>query len=97
MPEGKISILFFWTHEYLAKHHTERTHKYTYTDIPTSSLKMDLLSVAFLLFFFSLGLLVGRSAKMSVSSLNKSSSFVTAFLGRFFATAVGGAANISSS
>ena len=66
--------------------------------LPTSSLNIDLDS-AFLDFdFFSLGLLGGRSAKISVSSLNKSSSFVTAFFGRFVAldTAVGGAMSEST-
>ncbi len=68
--------------------------------LPTSSLNIDFASTVFFVFdFFSFGLLEGRSANMSVSSWNKSSSFVCAFFGRFVAlgTAVGGAANMSES
>jgi hypothetical protein len=61
----------------------------------TSSLNILLLAaVAVFFFFFSFGFAAGTSAKMSVSSLNKSSSFVLALFVFFFTVLDG---NISSS
>ena len=66
-------------------------------NLPISSLNNGLaLDTALAFFFFSFGFAAGMSAKMSVSSLNKSSSLVLAFFGRFDFVGLA-AANMSSS